>query len=225
RDRNLWHISHEGAEIEHPDQEPNWKNCLVMSVPVEKAPARAEEVTVEFNKGNPVAVNGQKMAGHDLIAHLNELGGKHAVGTTVLVENRLVGMKSRGVYETPGGTILYEAHKALEQLTLERDLYHEKLRLATRYAELTYNGQWFHPLREALQAFMDEASRPVSGRVTVKLYKGNALAIRADAPQSLYDENLASFAMDGYDITAARGFIDLFGLPMQVRGLKQKPRL
>jgi argininosuccinate synthase len=226
RDRNLWHISHEGAEIEDPAKEPNWKNCLVMSVPVEKAPNKAEEVTVEFNKGNPVAVNGQKMPGHDLIAHLNEVGGRHAVGTTVLVENRLVGMKSRGVYETPGGTILYEAHKALEQLTLERDLYHEKIRLATRYAELTYNGQWFHPLREALQSFMDEANRVVTGSVTLKLYKGNALAIRADAPKtSLYDENLASFAMDGYDITAARGFIDLFGLPMQVRGLKQKPRL
>jgi argininosuccinate synthase len=226
RDRNLWHISHEGAEIEDPAKEPNWKNCLVMSVPVEKAPNKAEEVTVEFNKGNPVAVNGQKMPGHDLIAHLNEVGGRHAVGTTVLVENRLVGMKSRGVYETPGGTILYEAHKALEQLCLERDLYHEKIRLATRYAELTYNGQWFHPLREALQSFMDEANRVVTGSVTLKLYKGNALAIRADAPKtSLYDENLASFAMDGYDITAARGFIDLFGLPMQVRGLKQKPRL
>ncbi|MEM6891552.1 MAG: argininosuccinate synthase, partial [Pseudomonadota bacterium] len=144
----------------------------------------------------------------------------------VLVENRLVGMKSRGVYETPGGTILYEAHKALEQLTLERDLYHEKIRLATRYAELTYNGQWFHPLREALQSFMDEANRVVTGSATVKLYKGNALATKADAPKtSLYDEDLASFAMDGYDMTAARGFIDLYGLPMQVRGLKQKPRL
>jgi argininosuccinate synthase len=225
RDRNLWHISHEGAEIEDPAKEPNWKNCLVMSVPVEKAPNKAEEVTVEFNKGNPVAVNGQKMPGHDLIAHLNEVGGRHAVGTTVLVENRLVGMKSRGVYETPGGTILYEAHKALEQLTLERDLYHEKIRLATRYAELTYNGQWFHPLREALQSFMDEANRVVTGSATLKLYKGTAMAIKADSPQSLYDESLASFAMDGYDITAARGFIDLYGLPMQVRGLKQKPRL
>ncbi len=225
RDRNLWHISHEGAEIEHPDQEPNWKNCLVMSVPVEKAPAKAEYVTVEFKAGNPVAVNGKKLAGHDLIAKLNTIGGKHAVGTTVLVENRLVGMKSRGVYETPGGTILYEAHKALEQLTLERDLYHEKIRLATRYAELTYYGQWFHPLREAIQSFMDEANRVVTGTVTVKLYKGNALAVKADSPKSLYDEKLASFAMDGYDITAARGFIDLFGLPMQVRGMKQKPRV
>ncbi len=225
RDRNLWHISHEGAEIEHPDQEPNWKNCLVMSVPVEKAPAKAEYVELEFKAGNPVAVNGKKLPGHDLIALLNNVGGQHAVGQTVLVENRLVGMKSRGVYETPGGTILYEAHKALEQLCLERDLFHEKIRLATRYAELTYNGQWFHPLREALQAFVDEASRVVTGTVTVKLYKGRAMAVKADGPQSLYDEQLASFAMDGYDITAARGFIDLYGLPMQVRGMRQKPRL
>ncbi|WP_432798032.1 argininosuccinate synthase [Poriferisphaera sp. WC338] len=225
RDRNLWHISHEGAEIEDPASEPNWKHCLVMSVPVEKAPAKSEEVEVEFKKGNPVAVNGQKLAGHDLIALLNEIGGKHAVGTTVLVENRLVGMKSRGVYETPGGTILYEAHKALEQLCIERELYHEKLRLATRYAELTYYGQWFHPLREAIQSFMDKANETVTGTVTVKLYKGNALAIKADSKLSLYDEQLASFAMDNYDITAARGFIDLFGLPMQVRGLKHKPKV
>ena len=225
RDRNLWHISHEGAEIEHPDQEPNWKNCLVMSVPVEKAPNKAEYVEIEFKKGNPVAVNGQKLAGHDLIALLNEIGGKHAVGQTVLVENRLVGMKSRGVYETPGGTILYEAHKALEQICIERDLYHQKLQLAQRYAELTYYGQWFHPLREALQSFMDKASETVTGSVSVKLYKGNTMAVKADSPKSLYDADLASFAMDGYDITAARGFIDLFGLPMQVRGLKHKPKV
>jgi len=225
RDRNLWHISHEGAEIEDPAQEPNWKHCLVMSVPVEKAPAKGETVTISFNKGNPVAIDGEKLPGHTLIEKLNEIGGKHAVGQTVLTENRLVGMKSRGVYETPGGTILYEAHKALEQLCLERDLYHEKIRLATRYAELTYYGQWFHPLRESIQAFMDDANRVITGDVTVKLYKGNAMAIQADSPKSLYDEDLASFAMDGYDITAARGFIDLFGLPMQVRGMKQKPKI
>ena len=221
RDRNLWHISHEGAEIEHPDQEPHWDNCLVMSVPPEQAPDSAQYVTIDFEQGNPVALDGQKMPGHELIARLNEIGGRHAVGLTVLTENRLVGMKSRGVYETPGGTILYEAHKSLEQLCLERDLWHEKIRLATRYAELTYNGQWFHPLREALQAFMDHANRVVTGQVKVKLYKGRALAVESTSPQSLYDPQLASFAMEGYDITAARGFIDLFGLPMQVRGLKQ----
>src|SRR5690606_12673333 len=206
-DRNLWHISHEGAEIEHPDQEPNWANCLVISVPVEKAPNKPQYVEVEFRKGDPVAVDGKRMPAHELIARLNNIGGQHAVGTTVLVENRLVGMKSRGVYETPGGTILYEAHKALEQLCIERDLYHQKLQLAHRYAELTYYGQWFHPLREALQAFMDKANETVTGKVTVKLYKGRALAVKADSPLSLYDAKLASFAMKDYDVTAARGFI------------------
>jgi len=225
RDRNLWHISHEGAEIEDPGTEPNWANCLVMTVPVEKAPNKPQYVEVAFEKGNPVAVDGKKLPGHELINILNNIGGQHAVGTTVLTENRLVGMKSRGVYETPGGTILYEAHKALEQLSLERDLWHEKIRLATRYAELTYYGQWFHPLREALQAFVDEASKVVTGSVKVKLYKGRAIAVEATSPKSLYDPELASFAMDGYDVTAARGFIDLFGLPMQVRGLKHKPKV
>lgn len=222
RDRNLWHISHEGAEIEDPANEPK-DDCLVMSVPVEQAPDKPAYVEIEFEHGNPVAIDGKHLPAHALIAHLNEIGGAHAVGQTVLVENRLVGMKSRGVYETPGGTILYEAHKALEQLTLERDLYHEKLKLAHRYAELVYFGQWFHPLREALQAFVDHANRVVTGKAKVKLYKGRALAVAATSPQSLYDPQLASFAMQGYDITAARGFIDLFGLPMQVRGLKQPP--
>ncbi len=225
RDRNLWHISHEGAEIEDPANEPKWSDCLTMSVPVEKAPNKPRVVAVEFKKGNPIAIDGKKLPGHEIIATLNKIGGAHAVGQTVLTENRLVGMKSRGVYETPGGTILYEAHKALEQLCLERDLYHHKLQLAHRYAELVYNGQWFHPLREAMQAFMDHANQVVTGTVKVKLYKGRALAISADSPTSLYDTELASFAMDGYDITAARGFIDLFGLPMKVRGLKHKPKI
>ncbi|MFW6060100.1 MAG: argininosuccinate synthase, partial [Phycisphaeraceae bacterium] len=221
RDRNLWHISHEGAEIEDPANEPSWRNCLVMSVPVEDAPDEAETVEVAFQCGTPVSLNGEALPPHEMIARLNEIGGKHAVGQTVLVENRLVGMKSRGVYETPGGTILYEAHKALEQLCLERDLFHEKGRLASRYAELVYYGQWFHPLREALQAFMDHAAGVVHGTVTVKLYKGRAQAISASSDTSLYDTDLASFAMGDYDVTAARGFIDLFGLPMQVRGAKQ----
>jgi argininosuccinate synthase len=225
RDRNLWHISHEGAEIEDPANEPDWPNCLVMTVPVDKAPDKAQYVTVEFRKGNPVAVNGRKMAGHEVIAGLNKLGGKHAVGQTVLAENRLVGMKSRGVYETPGGTVLYEAHKALEQVTLERDLYHYKRQLAQRYAELVYYGQWFHPLREALQAFVDQANEVVSGTVKVKLFKGRAMAVSVESRQSLYDLDLASFAMDDYDVTAGRGFIDLFGLPVKVRGLKQKPKV
>ncbi len=222
RDRNLWHISHEGDEIEHPEREPDWKRCLVMSVPVEKAPAKAETVEITFKRGTPWKLNGKALRGDVMIESLNKIGGKHAVGQTVLVENRLVGMKSRGVYETPGGTILYEAHKALEQLCLERDLYHTKQQLALKYGEIVYYGQWFHPLREALQAFVDESNEHVNGTVKVKLYKGRAVAVEADAKKSsLYDADLASFAMDGYDITAARGFIDLYGLPMQVRGAKQ----
>jgi argininosuccinate synthase len=225
QDRNLWHISHEGAEIEDPANEP-LEQVYAITVPVSKAPNKAEYVEVEFTHGNPVAVNGKKFrgAGHELIETLNRLGGKHAVGQVTLVENRLVGMKSRGVYETPGGTILYEAHKALEQLCLERDLYHYKQQAAIRYGELVYYGQWFHPLREALQAFVDDASHVVTGKVKVKLYKGRATAVSATSPTSLYDTKLASFAMKGYDVTAARGFIDLFGLPMKVRGLRQKPR-
>jgi len=224
QDRNLWHISHEGAEIEHPDQEPK-EDVYTITVPVAKAPNKAEYVEVEFVKGNPVAVNGKKYAAHDLIQKLNEIGGKHAVGQVTLVENRLVGMKSRGVYETPGGTILYEAHKALEQLCLERDLYHYKQQVAMRYGELVYYGQWFHPLREALQSFVDTANEVVTGKVKLKLFKGRAAATGATSPKSLYDTKLAGFAMAGYDVTAARGFIDLFGLPMKVRGMKQKPKV
>jgi len=225
QDRNLWHISHEGAEIEDPAKEP-LEQVYTITVPVSKAPAKAEYVEIAFERGVPVSVNGKKYrnAGDQLVDALNRLGGKHAVGQVTLVENRLVGMKSRGVYETPGGTILYEAHKALEQICLERDLYHYKQQLALRYAELVYYGQWFHPLREAMQAFVDTANQVVTGTVRVKLYKGRATAVSADSPKSLYDTKLASFAMKGYDVTAARGFIDLFGLPMQVRGLKQKDR-
>ena len=218
QDRNLWHISHEGAEIEHPDQEPNWRKCLTMTTFPQDAPDSPQEVKIDFQNGTPVAVDGEKMPGHELIAHLNEVGGKHGVGIALLVENRLVGMKSRGVYETPGGTILYEAHKALEQITLERDLAHYKQQLALRYAELVYNGQWFHPLRESMQQFVDHASRVVNGTVAVQLYKGRAMAVAASSPNTLYDPQLASFSMEGYDVTAARGFIDLYGLPMKVAG-------
>jgi argininosuccinate synthase len=223
QDRNLWHISHEGAEIEDPAKEP-LEQVYTITVPVSKAPDKADYVEVEFQHGNPMAVNGKrfKAAGHELIDTLNRIGGRHAVGQVTLVENRLVGMKSRGVYETPGGTILYEAHKALEQICLERDLYHFKQQVAIKYGELVYYGQWFHPLREALQAFVDHASQVVTGKVKVKLYKGRATAVSATSPKSLYDTKLASFAMKGYDVTAARGFIDLFGLPMKVRGLRQK---
>jgi argininosuccinate synthase len=225
QDRNLWHISHEGAEIEDPAAEPN-DRVYTITVPPSKAPNRAEYVEITFEAGVPVAVGRKSFRNkpHELIALLNEIGGRHAVGQVTLVENRLVGMKSRGVYETPGGTILYEAHKALEQICLERDLYHEKQRMALRYGELVYYGQWFHPLREALQAFVDHASQVVTGTARVKLFKGRATAVSATSPLSLYDTQLASFAMEDYDVTAARGFIDLFGLPMKVRGLKQPPR-
>jgi argininosuccinate synthase len=219
RDRNLWHCSHEGAEIEHPDQRVS-DDVWLMSSPMSKTPDKAESLTLMFERGNPVALNGRTMRGDDMIAALNDLGGKHAVGQIVMVENRLVGMKSRGAYETPGGTILYAAHKALEQLCLERDTLHFKQQAALRYAELVYFGQWFHPLRESLQAFMDHTQQRVTGEVTVELFKGQARGVSATSPLSLYDTKLASFAMDGYDVTAARGFIDLFGLPMKVAAMK-----
>jgi len=221
QDRNLWHISHEGAEIENPDAEPNWAACLTMVVPPEQAPEQGELLHLDFEAGNPVAVNGTKLPGHELIALLNKLGGKHGVGITLLAENRLVGMKSRGVYETPGGTILYEAHKAVEQLAVERDTCHYKQQVALRYAELVYYGQWFHPLRHALQAFIDNVNAKVTGSATVRLYKGRAMAVGATSPNSLYDTQLASFSMEGYDVTAARGFIDVFGLPMKVAARKK----
>ena len=222
QDRNLWHISHEGGEIEDPSQEP-LERVYTISRPASEAPDKAEYVEIAFKGGNPVAVNGTRYtrAGHELIAALNIIGGKHGVGQITIVENRLVGMKSRGVYETPGGTILYEAHRALEQLCLERDLSHFKQQVALKYGELVYYGQWFHPLREALQAFVDQANEVVTGTVRVKLFKGRATAVGATSPLSLYDTKLASFAMKDYDVTAARGFIDLFGLPMKVRGIKQ----
>ncbi|MBY0312070.1 MAG: argininosuccinate synthase [Phycisphaerales bacterium] len=220
RDRNLWHCSHEGAEIEHPDQRVS-DEVWLMTVPPTKAPDKVETITVRFSSGNPVAFNGKELRGDDLIAALNEIGGRHAVGQVVMAENRLVGMKSRGAYETPGGTILYEAHKALEQLCIERDTMHFKQQVAIRYSELVYYGQWFHPLREAMQAFIDHTQKHVSGEVTLELYKGRATAVSAKADKSLYDPKLASFAMDGYDVTAARGFIDLFGLPMKIASMRR----
>lgn len=221
RDRNLWHISHEGADLEDPANEPQ-DHLWVMSVPVSEAPNEPEYLEITFEQGNPVAVDGERLSGEALIAALNERGGRHAVGQTQLVENRLVGMKSRGAYETPGGSILYEAHKSLEHLCLERDTYHFKQQVALRYAELTYYGQWFHPLREAIQAFVDHTQQVVNGVVKVKLFKGQVTTASVHSDSSLYDPQLASFAMTGYDVTAARGFIDLFGLPMKVNRLKQQ---
>ena len=220
RDANIWHMSHEGGEIEDPAQEPS-DDCFVLTSPVSKAPDKAEYVTIEFDEGTPVGLDGKRVDSVELVSSLNKLAGKHAVGQTVLVENRVVGLKSRGVYETPAGSVLYEAHKALEQLCCERDLFHYKQLVSVKLAEMIYYGQWIHPLREALQAFVDHANRVVTGKVRVKLYKGRALAVGAESPKSMYDPQLASFTMGDYDVTAARGFIDLFGLPMKLRGVLQ----
>ncbi len=221
RDRNLWHISHEGADLESPANEPK-DDLWVISVPISKAPNEPEYVTVDFEAGNPVAVNGKNLPAEEIVQTLNLMGGRHGVGQTQLAENRLVGMKSRGAYETPGGTILYEAHKALEQICIERDTFHFKQQVALRYADLVYNGQWFHPLRDALQAFVDHTQSAVTGQAKIKLFKGRATAAGVTSPYSLYDPQLASFSMEGYDVTAARGFIDLFGLPMKVASQKRR---
>lgn len=218
RDRNLWHISHEGADLEDPANEPK-DDLWVMSVPVSKAPARAEYVTVDFRAGVPVGLNGKSMPGHELVAALNALGGRHAVGQVDLVENRLVGIKSRGAYETPGGTILYEAHRALEAVTLDRDMLHYKQQVALKYAEMVYYGQWFCPLREALDAFVDSTQKNVTGSVRVKCFKGRATVAGTTSPKSLYSTKLASFTMGAeYTPSDATGFIKLFGLQMRGRG-------
>ncbi len=218
RDRNLWHLSHEGADLEDPVNEPT-DDLWLMSVPVSKAPAKPVYVQVDFKKGVPVAVDGVRLAGHELVARLNKLGGKHAVGQTQLVENRLVGIKSRGAYETPGGTILYTAHQALESLTLDRDTLHYKQQVALKYAKMVYYGQWFHPLREALDAFVAETQKNVTGWVRLKLHKGHATVAGADSPKSLYSTKLASFTMGAeYTPSDATGFIRLFGLQMRGRG-------
>jgi argininosuccinate synthase len=222
RDRNLWHISHEGAELENPANEPSDK-VFVLGPPPGKAPDKAEVVDLEFEAGVPVALGGRRLPPVELLEEANRLGAKHAVGQVDIVENRLVGIKSRGVYETPGGTILYAAHAALEALCLDRDTLHYKHGVALRYAELVYNGQWFSPLREALQAFVEKTQETVTGRVRLRLYKGQALYAGAASPYSLYSEDLASFVMGkSYDPTDATGFIHLFGLPMKVRGLMNR---
>ncbi|NNM85204.1 MAG: argininosuccinate synthase [Phycisphaerales bacterium] len=224
RDRNLWHISHEGADLEDPANEP-LDNLWVMSVPVSKAPSKAEFVTVDFEAGTPVGVNGRKLAAHKIIETLNAIGGRHGVGQIDLVENRLVGMKSRGAYETPGGTILLTAIRALESLCLERETLHYKQQLALKYAELVYYGQWFHPLREALDSFMTAVCQPVSGRVKLRLYKGRATVAAVNSPKSLYRQDLASFTMGAeYDGKDAIGFIKLLGLPMKVHALVNKQK-
>lgn len=221
RDRNLWHISHEGQELESTWQEPK-DRMLVMSNPIEKAPGKAAYVVVDFVKGEPVGLNGQKMNPVAILQKLNTLGGIHGVGQIDLIENRLVGMKSRGVYETPAGTILYEAHRALESVTLERETAHYKQQVSLRYAELVYYGQWYSPLRESLDAFINKTQEHVTGSVRVKLYKGNCRAVGVKSPKSLYVPALASFKMGAeYESTDANGFIRLFGLPMRVQSAVQ----
>ncbi|MGZ8833761.1 MAG: argininosuccinate synthase [Thermoanaerobaculia bacterium] len=218
RDRNLWHLSHEGGPLEDPSFEPD-ASMFKLTVDPTLAPETPEKVTIEFDSGAPVSVNGVKLSPAKLIETLNAIGGKHGVGRVDLVENRLVGIKSRGVYETPGGTLLVTALKALESITLDRDTAHEKERIATRYAELVYNGQWFSPLREGYDAFVNSVSETVTGSVTLKLYKGNATVVARKSPYSLYSQDLASFNMTGYNAADATGFIRLFGL--QLRGRKR----
>ncbi len=216
RDRNLWHISHEGADLEDPANEPK-DDLFVISNPVSKTPNKPDYVKIGFDRGIPVKLNGKKINGVKLIEKLNLLGGKHGVGQADLVENRLVGMKSRGVYETPGGTILVEAHKALETLTLDRETMHYKQILALQYAEMVYYGLWFCPLREALDAFVDVTQRNVTGEVKMKLFKGRCTPAGVKSPNSLYSTNLASFKMGTeYNPADATGFIRLFGLPIKV---------
>ncbi len=215
RDRNLWHLSHEGGPLEDPAFEPE-ASMFKLTVDPTLAPDEPEKVTIEFEAGVPVAVNGEALSPAALVTKLNAIGGKHGVGRVDLVENRLVGIKSRGVYETPGGTLLVTALKALESLTLDRESMHEKERIATRYAELVYFGQWFSPLKEAYDAFVDKLTETVTGSVTLKLYKGSALVVSRTSPYSMYSEALASFNMTGYDARDAAGFIRLFGL--QTRG-------
>jgi argininosuccinate synthase len=218
RDRNLWHISHEGADLEDPANEPR-DDLWVMSVPVAKAPNKPAYVQVDFKSGLPVALDGVRLPGHELVARLNQIGGKHAVGQTQLVENRLVGIKSRGAYETPGGTILQQAHRALESITLDRDTLHYKQQVALKYAEMVYYGQWFHPLRQALDAFVAETQKNVTGSVRIKCFKGRASVAGVTSPKSLYSTALASFTMGKeYAPSDAGGFIRLFGLQMRGRG-------
>ncbi len=223
RDRNLWHISHEGLELEDPDCEPNYDHLLVLGTTPEKAPNEGEYVTMTFEKGIPTSVNGKEMKLSDIIRELNELGGKHGVGIVDIVENRVVGMKSRGVYETPGGTILMEAHQQLEELILDRDTYTMKKDMGNKFADIVYEGKWFTPLREAVQAFIESTQEYVTGSVKFKLYKGNIIKAGTTSPYSLYNESIASFTTgDLYDHHDAEGFINLFGLSCKVRAMKMQ---
>ena len=221
RDRNLWHISHEGLELEDPSIEPNYEHVLMLGVTPQKAPDKETEISLSFEAGVPVALGGEKMKVSEIITKLNELGGANGIGIIDIVENRVVGMKSRGVYETPGGTILMEAHDALEELVLDRATFEVKKDMGNKFAQIVYEGKWFTPLREAIQSFVESTQQYVTGEVKLKLYKGNIIKAGTTSPYSLYSESLASFTTgDLYDHHDADGFITLFGLPLKVRAMK-----
>lgn len=223
RDRNLWHISHEGLELEDPANEPNFDHLLQLSVTPEKAPDKDTYVEIEFVKGEPVAIDGAKLSPIEIMNKLNKLGGENGIGICDIVENRVVGMKSRGVYETPGGTILMYAHRELEYLCLDKQTQAFRETVATKYAELLYSGEWYTPLREALDAFTNVTQETVTGKVKLKLYKGNIISAGSESPYSLYNEDIASFATgELYSHKDAIGFINLFGLPMKVRALMKQ---
>ena len=217
KDKNLWHLSHEGLDLEYPENEPKYHKILELSNTLENAPDEATYISLTFEKGIAVALNGEKLSGVKLIEKLNDIGGKNAIGIIDMVENRLVGMKSRGVYETPGGTILYKAHKDLEELCLDKETAHYKEIIALKFADLVYNGQWFSPLREALSAFVNKTQETVTGEIKLKLYKGNIVNAGMTSPYSLYSEEYATFGEDGvYNQKDAEGFINLFGIPTVV---------
>ena len=227
KDKNLWHLSHEGLDLENPANEPDYDKpgFLELGISPFQAPDIPTYVTLDFEKGAPVAIDGEKMKASDIIRKLNKLGGENGIGIIDIVENRLVGKKDRGVYEPPGGTILYKAHEILETITLDKDTAHTKQKLAVTFAELVYNGKWFTPLREALSAFVDKTQEYVTGTVKVKLYKGNIINAGVTSPYTLYSEDLATFDESDYDQKDAQGFINLWGLPDKVQALREQGKL
>ena len=223
KDKNLWHLSHEGLDLEDPANEPMYDKILELGVTPEKAPDQPPYLTLGFEKGAPVSLNGEKLSALDIILALNKIGGANGIGIIDIVENRLVGMKSRGVYETPGGTILYAAHEMLEMLCLDRETTHLKQQLAGKFADLVYFGQWYTPVREALSAFVESTQKTVTGEVRLKLYKGNVINAGIRSPYSLYSEEFASFGEDEvYNQYDSQGFINLFGLPIKISALLDK---
>ena len=225
KDKNLWHLSHEGLDLENPANEPMYDKILELGVTPEKAPDKPTYITITFEKGIPVALNGEKMNGIDLITALNKIGGENGIGIIDMVENRLVGMKSRGVYETPGGTILYKAHADLEEITIDKETQHFKYQVSQKLADILYNGQWYTPLTKALLAFIDETQKTVNGDVKLKLYKGNIMGAGMTSPDTLYSEQTASFGEDeDYNQMDSQGFINLYGLPIKVKALLDQQR-